>query len=91
MQEDINKHAEGISVVLTMCNILQKDKYACASDKEGEALQLAAINLERRWEAIQAQARDLQCGLEEKLRTFKVGEYGLQTTVTFCHSTAKII
>ena len=72
LQEDINKHAEGIKVVLTMCDLLQGDKYACTTEKERDALQLAAINLERRWETIQAQARDLQCGLELKLRTFKV-------------------
>ena len=60
-------------MVLNLCDILQKDKHACASEKERESLQLAAFNLERRWQAIQAQAMALQCNLEEKIRTFKVG------------------
>ncbi|XP_022093086.1 uncharacterized protein LOC110980574 [Acanthaster planci] len=71
LQEDIAKNSEGIQVVLNMCEILQKDKHACASEKERESLQLAAFNLERRWQAIQAQAMALQCSLEEKIRTFK--------------------
>ncbi|XP_038072285.1 uncharacterized protein LOC119740890 [Patiria miniata] len=71
LQVDIAKNSEGIQVVLNMCEILQKDRHACASEKERESLQLAAFNLERRWQAIQAQAMALQCSLEEKLRTFK--------------------
>ena len=68
------KNSEGIQVVLNMCDILQRDTYACSSEKERESLQLAALTLEGRWEAIQAQAMALQCSLEEKLRTFKVSK-----------------
>ena len=72
IQADIAKNSEGIRVVLNLCDILQRDKHACASDKERDSLQLAAFNLERRCQAIQAQAMALQCNLEEKVRTFKV-------------------
>ncbi|XP_033627943.1 uncharacterized protein LOC117290589 isoform X1 [Asterias rubens] len=71
IQADIAKNSEGIRVVLNLCDILQRDKHACASDKERDSLQLAAFNLERRCQAIQAQAMALQCNLEEKVRTFK--------------------
>ncbi|XP_033104737.1 uncharacterized protein LOC117107228 [Anneissia japonica] len=71
IQEEINDHSESVDTVLALCDALQEDNDSGATEREKEHLQLAAINLERRWDAIQSQSIDLQCGLDEKLRVFK--------------------
>ncbi|XP_006817459.1 uncharacterized protein LOC102804129 [Saccoglossus kowalevskii] len=71
LQTDIEKHARGVTAVLTLCDILQDDPRACTCDKDRKSLQLSAINLERRWQSILLQAIDLQSKLEDKLHTYK--------------------
>ncbi|XP_066279185.1 uncharacterized protein [Branchiostoma lanceolatum] len=79
LQLDIEAHAPSIASVLELCEKLEDDCQACRTFEEKEALQLAAINLERRWDAICMQAIDMQCRLEERLCTYRQGLY--QTTV----------
>ncbi|XP_078672720.1 uncharacterized protein LOC144911996 isoform X1 [Branchiostoma floridae x Branchiostoma belcheri] len=79
LQVDIEAHAPSIASVLELCEKLEDDCNACRTYEEKEALQLAAINLERRWDAICMQAIDMQCRLEERLCTYRQGLY--QTTV----------
>eukprot|EP00058_Branchiostoma_floridae_P018984 XP_002604473.1 hypothetical protein BRAFLDRAFT_79226 [Branchiostoma floridae] len=79
LQLDIEAHAPSIASVLELCEKLEDDCHACRTYEEKEALQLAAINLERRWDAICMQAIDMQCRLEERLCTYRQGLY--QTTV----------
>ncbi|CAH1261382.1 AKAP6 [Branchiostoma lanceolatum] len=75
LQLDIEAHAPSIASVLELCEKLEDDCQACRTFEEKEALQLAAINLERRWDAICMQAIDMQCRLEERLCTYRQGLY----------------
>ncbi|XP_071962153.1 uncharacterized protein [Antedon mediterranea] len=69
IQNEISDHSGDLDTVLCLCDALQVG--TGASEKKKESLQLAVINLERRWDAIQSQSINLQCGLDEKLRVFK--------------------
>ncbi|XP_070578020.1 uncharacterized protein [Ptychodera flava] len=77
LQADIEKHARGVTAVLTLCDILQDDTRACNTEKDKKTLELAAINLDRRWQAILLQAIDLRSKLEEKVKAHKGSAEGL--------------
>ena len=67
LQRDIESHSKIVSAVLKLCEHLQRDKNACSNEVEKDALQLVAVNLERRWHAIWLQSLEWQCRLEEAI------------------------
>lgn len=67
LQADISKHSPGIEMVLSLCDLLIADEAVTGFQRDQDNLKLTAFNLDRRWQAVQAQSRDLFLSLEKKM------------------------
>ncbi|XP_071832314.1 uncharacterized protein [Apostichopus japonicus] len=67
LQAEIKKHAPGIEMVLSLCDLLLADGSTSTLQKDQDNLRLTSFNLDRRWQAVQAQSRDLFARLEKKM------------------------
>lgn len=58
LQRDIEQHAEGVTSVLTLCDVLLRDADACGGDSEDDSIRQTSRSLDRRWRNICATCSD---------------------------------
>lgn len=62
LQKDIVQHTEGITSVLTLCDMLLHDEDACSNNSENDSIQQTTHSLDQRWRNI------CSMSLERKIR-----------------------
>ncbi|KAL0178345.1 hypothetical protein M9458_027239, partial [Cirrhinus mrigala] len=68
LQRDIEQHTEGVTSVLTLCDVLLHDADACGSDGENDSIQQTTLSLDRRWKNICAMSMERRMRIEETWR-----------------------
>ncbi|KAI4872642.1 hypothetical protein NFI96_028689 [Prochilodus magdalenae] len=68
LQKDIEQHTEGVTSVLTLCDVLLHDADACGSDVENDSIQQTTRSLDRRWRNICAMSMERRMRIEETWR-----------------------
>ncbi|KAK7140539.1 hypothetical protein R3I94_012967 [Phoxinus phoxinus] len=68
LQKDIEQHTEGVTSVLTLCDVLLHDADACGSDGENDSIQQTTLSLDRRWRNICAMSMERRMRIEETWR-----------------------
>ncbi|XP_053701658.1 nesprin-2-like isoform X2 [Synchiropus splendidus] len=65
LQRRIERHADRVSLVLTLCDVLLHDRDAGASDPENDYVRQTSVSLDRRWRNICASTLDRRIRIEE--------------------------
>ncbi|MCI4389446.1 hypothetical protein PGIGA_G00098050 [Pangasianodon gigas] len=68
LQRDIEQHTEGITSVLTLCDMLLHDEDACSSNSENDSIQLTTHSLDQRWRNICSMSLERKIRIEETWR-----------------------
>ncbi|GAA6103692.1 nesprin-2 [Tachysurus ichikawai] len=68
VQQDIEQHTEGITSVLTLCDILLHDEDACSNNTENDSIQQTTHNLDQRWRSICSISLERKIRIEETWR-----------------------
>ncbi|KAK2864041.1 hypothetical protein Q7C36_003195 [Tachysurus vachellii] len=68
LQQDIEQHTEGITSVLTLCDILLHDEDACSNNTENDSIQQTTHSLDQRWRSICSMSLERKIRIEETWR-----------------------
>lgn len=70
-------------MVLSLCDLLLADGSTSTLQKDQDNLRLTSFNLDRRWQAVQAQSRDLFARLEKKMEEARQVRKFVQTSFLY--------
>ncbi|KAM9777590.1 nesprin-2 [Neosynchiropus ocellatus] len=91
VQRKIERHADSVSLVLTLCDVLLHDRDASTSDPENDYVRQTSVSLDRRWRNICASSLERRIRIEETGRLwskFLDLSYGLHDWLQAAERTA---